>query len=159
MGKEPFVDSTLAPLRQAVRTINSKKHSLRGLSHLGLAGCRLSSVCTSFNETRIQAAALSRRRNKQRCRFGNSAAFHTVVTADRKMTSSKKRDAKQYDPWYAKVTFGVLLSVLVGSLIALHAGVPVPHFIVARWHQAPACPPKPNAMGQNFLSLISPAFG
>ena len=40
--------------------------------------------------------------------------------------------SNQYDPWYAKVAFGVFLCVLVGSLIALYSGVPVPHFILAR---------------------------
>jgi hypothetical protein len=48
------------------------------------------------------------------------------------MSTPNTRRSKQYDPWYAKVAFGVFLCVLVGSLIALYSGVPVPHFIVAR---------------------------
>ena len=48
------------------------------------------------------------------------------------MTSADNRKSEQYDPWYAKVAFGVSLCVLVGSLIALYSGVPVPHFMVAR---------------------------
>ena len=50
----------------------------------------------------------------------------------KKMTSADSGKSEQYDPWYVKVAFGVLLCVLVGSLIALYSGVPVPHFIVAR---------------------------
>ena len=48
------------------------------------------------------------------------------------MTSADSRKSQRYDPWYVKVAFGVLLCALVGSLIALYSGVPVPHFIVAR---------------------------
>ena len=42
------------------------------------------------------------------------------------------RNSERYDPWYVKVAFGVFLCLLVGSLVALYSGVPVPHFIVAR---------------------------
>ena len=48
------------------------------------------------------------------------------------MTSADNRKSEQYDAWYVKVVFGVFLCVLVGSLIALYSGVPVPHFIVTR---------------------------
>lgn len=48
------------------------------------------------------------------------------------MISPNNRNSEQYDPWYVKVVFGVFLCVLVGSLIAMCAGIPVPHFIVAR---------------------------
>ena len=50
----------------------------------------------------------------------------------KKMTSADNRKSEQYDAWYVKVVFGVFLCVLVGSLIALYSGVPVPHFIVTR---------------------------
>jgi hypothetical protein len=37
-----------------------------------------------------------------------------------------------YDPWYAKVAFGLFLCVLVGSLVALYSSVPVVQY-VTRW--------------------------
>lgn len=44
------------------------------------------------------------------------------------MTSDRERYAR-YDPWYAKVGFGIFLSVLVGSLVALYSGVPIVQFV------------------------------
>jgi len=35
----------------------------------------------------------------------------------------------RYDPWYAKVAFGIFLCVLVESLVALSSGVPVVQFV------------------------------
>jgi len=35
----------------------------------------------------------------------------------------------RYDPWYAKIAFGLFLCVLVGSLVALYSGVPVVQFV------------------------------
>jgi hypothetical protein len=48
------------------------------------------------------------------------------------MPSRNNRNSKPYDPWYAKVAFGVFVCVLVGSLIALYSGIPVAHFILTR---------------------------
>ena len=39
----------------------------------------------------------------------------------------------RYDPWYAKVAFGLFLSSLVGLLVALYSGVPVVQFMTAHW--------------------------
>jgi hypothetical protein len=44
------------------------------------------------------------------------------------MTSHRQR-FDHYDPWYAKVAFGLFLCVLVGSLVALYSGVPVVQFV------------------------------
>ena len=47
------------------------------------------------------------------------------------MTSSGNRKSGRYDPWYAKVAFGLFILVLVGSLIALYSGV-VQHLAVVK---------------------------
>ena len=39
--------------------------------------------------------------------------------------TSHRQSFNSYDPWYAKVAFGLFLCVLVGSLVALYSGVPV----------------------------------
>jgi hypothetical protein len=44
------------------------------------------------------------------------------------MTSHRQRFTR-YDPWYAKVAFGLFLCVLVGSLVALYSGVPMVEFV------------------------------
>jgi hypothetical protein len=40
-----------------------------------------------------------------------------------------REKSNHYDPWYAKIAFGLLLCVLVGSLVALYSGVPVVQFV------------------------------
>ena len=40
-----------------------------------------------------------------------------------------RQKSNRYDPWYAKVAFGLFLCVLVGSLVALYSGVPVVQFV------------------------------
>lgn len=48
------------------------------------------------------------------------------------MEPSMNRTSQQYDPWYVKVVFGLFLCVLVATLAVSYAGVPLPHFVVAR---------------------------
>ena len=40
-----------------------------------------------------------------------------------------REKSNHYDPWYAKIAFGLFLCVLVGSLVALYSGVPVVEFV------------------------------
>jgi hypothetical protein len=54
-----------------------------------------------------------------------------ATSGPRDMASPDKR-SDRYDPWYTKIAFGLFLCVLVGTLVALYSGVPVPHFIVVR---------------------------
>ena len=44
----------------------------------------------------------------------------------RKMVTRDGEKYSPYDPWHAKVAFGVFLCVLAGSLIALYSGVSNP---------------------------------
>ena len=49
---------------------------------------------------------------------------------------ASKNVTNRYDPWYAKVAFGLFLcslSSLVGLLVALYSGVPVVQFMTAHW--------------------------
>lgn len=40
-----------------------------------------------------------------------------------------RKNSDRYDPWYAKVAFGLFLCVLVGMVVALNTGVPMGHFL------------------------------
>jgi hypothetical protein len=45
--------------------------------------------------------------------------------------SDNRKKPSRYDPWYAKVAFGLFLFVLVGSLAALYSGL-VQHLAVVK---------------------------
>jgi hypothetical protein len=47
----------------------------------------------------------------------------------RSQMTSHRQSFNRYDPWYAKVAFGLFLCVLVGSLVALYSGIPVVQFV------------------------------
>jgi len=48
-----------------------------------------------------------------------------------------REKSNHYDPWYAKIAFGLFLCVLVGSLVALYSGVPVVQFVTrGLWTQS-----------------------
>jgi hypothetical protein len=55
--------------------------------------------------------------------------MHRPISNDLRLTSINREKSNRYDPWYAKVAFGLFLCVLVGSLVALYSGVPVVQFV------------------------------
>ena len=40
-----------------------------------------------------------------------------------------REKSNRYDPWYAKVAFGLLPCVLIGTLVAHYSGLPVDQYV------------------------------